>query len=82
MTVSILSSHRVVHPFGLHGGEPGQVGQNSLKLHLNDQFKPLSAKVNLKVQCGDCLTIKTPGGGGYDSFLFPSVNPDFKVIAG
>ncbi len=73
MTVSILSSHRVVPPFGLYGGQSGQAGENSLKVRSDDQFNPLPAKVSLEVQPGDCLTVKTPGGGAYGAFL-PEVN--------
>lgn len=79
MTVSILSSHRVVHPFGLDGGEPGQIGQNSLKSPFNVLSKLLSAKISFTVQSGDCLTLKTPGGGGYRSVPLLSENPNFKV---
>jgi N-methylhydantoinase B/oxoprolinase/acetone carboxylase alpha subunit len=30
MTAAILSSHRIVPPFGLKGGSPGQVGENAV----------------------------------------------------
>ena len=76
MTVSILSSHRVVPPFGLDGGEPGQVGGNSLKSPSNVLSKPLSAKISFIVQAGDCLTLQTPGGGGYGSI--PPLSEDLN----
>ena len=57
--VSILSERRAKAPFGLSGGHPGKPGEN-LK---NGQ--PVGAKVELDVQPGDRITIKTPGGGGY-----------------
>jgi 5-oxoprolinase (ATP-hydrolysing) len=65
MTVSILSSHRLVHPFGLQGGIAGETGHNNLKRPLDRYSETLPGRVVLTVQPGDCLTVKTPGGGGY-----------------
>ncbi len=79
MTVSILSSHRVVPPFGLHGGKSGQVGGNSLRSPSHQPSTSLPANISFTVQSGDCLTLKTPGGGGYGSLYSASTNPDFKV---
>jgi 5-oxoprolinase (ATP-hydrolysing) len=82
MTVSVLSSHRVVPPFGLGGGQSGQTGRNSLRT-LGAQLSasslqpiPLSGRISLKAQAGDCLTIETPGGGGYGSIPPLSSNHD------
>ncbi len=69
MTVSILSSHRVVPPFGLCGGQSGQTGRNRLQSPSSKQPTALPGRISLKVQAGDCLTIETPGGGGYGSAL-------------
>lgn len=64
MTAAILSSHRRVAPFGLQGGEPGQVGRNWCdRLHGNQETLPATAEV--AVESGDTLIIETPGGGGY-----------------
>ncbi|PZD70947.1 Acetophenone carboxylase gamma subunit [Acaryochloris thomasi RCC1774] len=65
MTVSILSGHRRVAPFGLQGGQSGKTGQNQLK-HQGHLTK-LAGCTTRTVQIGDTLTIKTPGGGGYFS---------------
>lgn len=81
MTVSILSSHRVVPPFGLRGGESGQVGGNSLRSSLNQLSTPLPANISFTVKSGDSLTLKTPGGGGYGSLYPSSTIPDFNVTA-
>lgn len=59
--LSLLTERRSSAPWGLQGGEPGQVGVN----RLNGDVLP--AKVNLQVQPGDKLRIETPGGGGYGS---------------
>lgn len=57
--LTLLTERRKYRPWGLHGGEFGAVGENS----LNGESLP--AKVSIAVQAGDSLTIKTPGGGGY-----------------
>ncbi len=64
MTASILSNRRVVAPFGLQGGEPGQRGENSLIRANGDQFT-LESCVEVEMQTGDRLVIETPGGGGF-----------------
>ena len=57
--VTLLTERRRNSPWGLAGGEDGDVGKN----WLNE--KPLPAKTSLKVERGDCIKIMTPGGGGY-----------------
>jgi N-methylhydantoinase B len=59
--VTLLTERRRHPPWGLHGGEPGATGENLLN------GKALPAKVALHVNAGDCLLIKTPGGGGFNS---------------
>ncbi len=56
---TLLTERRRHPPWGLQGGGDGAVGVNL----LNGQT--LAGKVSLKVQAGDVLTIKTPGGGGW-----------------
>ncbi|MEO0375121.1 MAG: hydantoinase B/oxoprolinase family protein, partial [Cyanobacteria bacterium P01_A01_bin.17] len=65
MTVSILSGHRAVAPFGLQGGQSGKTGQNQLE--HQGRLTKLAGCTTRTVQIGDTLTIKTPGGGGYFS---------------
>jgi N-methylhydantoinase B len=57
--VSLLTERRRHGPWGLRGGESGQPGHN----YLNG--KPLPGKTAIAVHEGDCLTIETPGGGGW-----------------
>jgi 5-oxoprolinase (ATP-hydrolysing) len=64
MTASILSGHRLVPPFGLAGGNPGQVGENSLQ-RSDGTIVPLPGTVQIEVEAGDILSIATPGGGGF-----------------
>jgi len=64
MTASILSDHRRVQPFGLHGGEPGQLGQNSV-LRTDGSVEELAGADSTEMNPGDIFLIETPGGGGY-----------------
>jgi N-methylhydantoinase B len=61
--VTLLSERRSTSPYGLEGGEPGQMGENEL-IHDNEKI-PLPGKGSFYVSCGDVLCIKTPGGGGF-----------------
>ena len=64
MTAGILSSNRIISPFGLQGGEAGKVGKNYVK--RQDQFiEQLDSTATVEMQPGDTFVIETPGGGGY-----------------
>jgi 5-oxoprolinase (ATP-hydrolysing) len=64
MTVNILSSHRVVPPYGMAGGQPGAVGIN--RVHRADgAVETLGGTDRCQVWPGDVVEIATPGGGGY-----------------
>jgi N-methylhydantoinase B len=64
MTASILSNHRVIPPFGLHGGEGGQVGKNYV-VRQDQTVEILDSNATVAMQSGDLLVIETPGGGGW-----------------
>jgi len=65
LDVSILSQRRGrCRPFGLAGGEPAAAGENEL-WRSDGSREPCAGRVQLRVQPGDRLVIKTPGGGGY-----------------
>ncbi|HZG38316.1 MAG TPA: hydantoinase B/oxoprolinase family protein, partial [Nodosilinea sp.] len=64
MTAAILSNHRLVPPFGLAGGQPGQVGENRV-IRADGQVEVLPGQATVAVESGDCIQIATPGGGGY-----------------
>ena len=66
MTAAILSGHRSIPPFGLHGGKAGKVGHNSVE-RSNGAIEPLGGKAEVEMQIGDVFAIETPGGGGYGS---------------
>jgi 5-oxoprolinase (ATP-hydrolysing) len=64
MTAAILSNHRQVAPFGLQGGQSGQVGENAV-IRADGQVEVLPGLATVAVKGGDRIQIATPGGGGY-----------------
>ncbi|WP_371648468.1 hydantoinase B/oxoprolinase family protein [Streptomyces mirabilis] len=64
MTVSTLSQHRRVPPYGMAGGEPGALGANRVE-RADGTVTELGASDTVDVGPGDVLVIETPGGGGY-----------------
>lgn len=64
MTANILSSHRLVPPFGLNGGEAGKVGRNWVQRHDGTE-ENLDFCAIVEMKPGDVFVIETPGGGGF-----------------
>ena len=64
MQCAFLSGHRRVRPFGVKGGEPGQLGQNLLR-RKDGQKLVLKGCDSADLEAGDVLTIITPTGGGF-----------------
>ncbi|MFD7550760.1 hydantoinase B/oxoprolinase family protein [Streptomyces sp. NPDC059816] len=64
MTVSTLSQHRRVPPYGLAGGAPGALGTDRVE-HPDGTVLHLDGSDTVAVRPGDVLVIETPGGGGY-----------------
>ncbi|HUD52999.1 hydantoinase B/oxoprolinase family protein, partial [Parvibaculum sp.] len=67
MTVSILSTHRIVPPFGLEGGEAAALGENSVRC-ADGREEKLSGSDQIELDTGDVIVIKTPGGGGFGPY--------------
>jgi 5-oxoprolinase (ATP-hydrolysing) len=64
MDCTILSGHRRVRPFGLAGGEAGQVGENSAR-RANGTVEKLAGCVSTAMEAGEAIIITTPTAGGY-----------------
>ncbi|MFE5189841.1 hydantoinase B/oxoprolinase family protein [Streptomyces sp. NPDC056628] len=64
MTVSTLSQHRRVPPYGMAGGAPGALGTNRVE-RADGTVTTLAGSDSADVGPGDVLVIETPGGGGY-----------------
>ncbi len=65
MTAAILSSHRIVPPFGAAGGGPGEVGRNWVERTDGSVEEPHSGLWQVEMNPGDVFVIQTPTGGGY-----------------
>jgi 5-oxoprolinase (ATP-hydrolysing) len=74
MTISTLSQHRRVPPYGMAGGEPGALGANRVE-HADGTVTELGGSDSADVRPGDVLVIETPGGGGYGA---PSSHPSSR----
>ena len=66
MTATMLTSHRVVPPFGLDGGGPGSCGNNTV-VRSGGDIEQLQGNDEVSLNPGDMLVIETPGGGGFGS---------------
>lgn len=64
MTVSTLSQHRRVPPYGMAGGGPGALGSARVE-RADGTVVPLGSSGSADVGPGDVLVVVTPGGGGY-----------------
>ena len=64
LNVAILSERRVYPPYGIAGGEPGDLGQN-IFLKKDGSQMDLGGKNEVLAQPGDRIRILTPGGEGY-----------------
>ncbi|MBC9718546.1 hydantoinase B/oxoprolinase family protein [Streptomyces sp. TRM66268-LWL] len=64
MTVSTLSGHRRVPPYGMAGGAPGALGANRVE-RADGTVETLGGSDSAELAPGDVLIVETPGGGGY-----------------
>ncbi|SCB59220.1 5-oxoprolinase (ATP-hydrolysing) [Rhizobium aethiopicum] len=64
MDCSILSSHRTIRPFGLFGGEDGQLGKTEIR-RADGSVERLEGCDQAMLAAGDAVIITTPTGGGY-----------------
>ena len=64
MECMILSGHRRVPPFGLAGGEDGQVGQNAVR-RKDGRLENLAGCDATIIDAGEAIVIQTPTAGGY-----------------
>ncbi|MCY4306349.1 MAG: hydantoinase B/oxoprolinase family protein [Aestuariivita sp.] len=64
MTVTTLCSHRRVRPFGMHGGEPGEIGREWIERSDGNIIEHYGNDQN-QVYPGDIFVMQTPSGGGW-----------------
>ena len=64
MECTILSGHRRVRPFGLAGGEAGQVGENWAR-RKDGRMERLQGCDETAIDANEAVIIQTPTAGGY-----------------
>jgi 5-oxoprolinase (ATP-hydrolysing) len=64
MECTILSGHRRVPPFGLAGGEPGQIGENWVR-RKDGRMERLGGSDATTLDAGEAIIIQSPTAGGY-----------------
>jgi 5-oxoprolinase (ATP-hydrolysing) len=64
MDCTILSGHRRVPPFGLAGGGPGQIGENSVR-RRDGRMERLQGADETTIDADEAIIIQTPTAGGY-----------------
>jgi 5-oxoprolinase (ATP-hydrolysing) len=64
MDCTILSGHRRVPPFGLAGGEPGQIGENWVR-RKDGRMERLQGCDETTIDADEAIIIQTPTAGGY-----------------
>ena len=64
MDCAILASHRRVRPFGVDGGEAGELGRTLVR-RLSGAVEELKPSDQTLLQAGEAVTVITPTAGGY-----------------
>src|SRR6185437_11699780 len=64
MEYTVLSGHRRIRPFGLEGGEDGQIGENYVR-RLDGTMERLKGADATVVDASEAIVIQTPTAGGY-----------------
>jgi N-methylhydantoinase B len=62
-TITLVGERRRRPPYGLTGGGPGALGEDTLR--RGDRVVKLPGKITFSGKAGDRLTVATPGGGGF-----------------
>jgi N-methylhydantoinase B len=61
--VSIIAERNIIKPYGLSGGLEGENGK--FLVVKDNEVKEIPSKYSFKLNKGEILVVKTPGGGGY-----------------
>lgn len=64
MDCAILASHRRVRPFGVDGGEAGELGRTLVR-RLSGAVEELKPSDQTLLQAGEAVTVITPTAGGF-----------------
>ncbi|APG87251.1 5-oxoprolinase (plasmid) [Sinorhizobium americanum CCGM7] len=61
---AILSGHRRIRPYGLKGGEPGELGRNHVRRN-DGRIEEFAGSAHTVLEADEAFTVVTPTGGGY-----------------
>lgn len=64
MAMTTMVERNVIRPYGLQGGEPGQPFEITLE-RAGGERGQISGKTHVTLFEGDCVIMKSSGGGGY-----------------
>ncbi|MDB5651386.1 MAG: 5-oxoprolinase [Hyphomicrobiales bacterium] len=64
MECALLTGHRRIPPCGAKGGEPGQLGINSVR-RLDGHIERLGGSDQTMIEAGEAIILQTPTSGGY-----------------
>ena len=74
MELTVLSQHRLVAPYGLAGGGPGECGRNRVE-RADGTVHEMGGQDHCVVGPGDVFVLRTPSGGGYGPPPAPGEKP-------
>ncbi len=80
MSLSLVTQHRRVAPYGLHGGRPGEPGSQRV-VRATGQTLELASVDGCEVDAGDRLILETPGGGGWGAPTADALRADVRSAA-
>ncbi len=66
MNLALLTGQREKPVEGVHGGQPGEIGQN-IRCNNKGETSNLPGCCQLKIDKGESITIITPTGGGFEN---------------
>jgi 5-oxoprolinase (ATP-hydrolysing) len=64
VSLSVLTQHRKIAPYGLEGGGSGQVGKQYI-IRKSGEIEALNGLDKREMETGDRVVIETPSGGGF-----------------
>lgn len=64
VSLSLLTQHRKIAPYGLEGGSDGQTGKQYV-IRQSGEIEPLHGLDKREMEIGDRIVIESPSGGGF-----------------